>query len=196
MFEKRREKHISAYNKTQEQVIVEQAKYTRLISNITELKIEEEKAQFLQTLCELKQLCQDEYKQLIKNWQKWDVESTKEFLRSAIDQTMTDVMHDRTMNDSDQDDCQKLILFIKKCILDSGEAIESNDMNDNDMLKSDGDMCIICLESKANMPYTDSGHMSWCQRCYQEWSKDKTYCPQCRKNSNKAIKVFVTGYCQ
>ena len=306
VFEKQREKHDSDCKKVEERVnsvVIELENCRRSLSNVTEFKSNEQK-QFSQTLCEIKQACNNEYKQLIKNWQKWNVETTKEFLHSAIDHTMTDrdqgVMSDdrirnfnlqvnnydqgmgfliyierknddgkqckdktyldldsnidvdkfeeknstsskydyncncktnkkdiyklniaqrcniegkdlaivnsavlKVMGVNNQDDCQKLIVFIKKCILDSCSNGTDDQSNCNDMdhdefsvLNRDGDMCIICVESKANMVYTDCGHMSLCQGCYHEWSKDKTYCPQCRKESNKAIKVFVTGYCQ
>ena len=299
-FKKRKNKYIwdnKRLKQKMERIVRERDNYASMVSNVTKFKLNEKKTEFLQTLSEVKRLCNDGYKQLIKNWKKWDVENTKQFLQFAIDQTIHNNNNNNSNNnnnysnnnnknnnknhngiydiinidveDSDVDfdfsgkektgvkskskskskaeskingdkkeiyksniskrcniegkdliivnnavlkvmgvdneiDCKKLIIFIKKCILSvNGDANGEynngefeNGMNSNDaMLDSQGDMCIVCLEEKANMAYSDCGHISLCQGCYQEWSKDKTYCPQCRRNCNNVIKVYHTGYC-
>ena len=55
-----------------------------------------------------------------------------------------------------------------------------------------GYTCLMCMEGNVTMMYTQCGHLCLCQECYNNWKKEKNYCPRCRK-SGAARKVFASG---
>lgn len=45
---------------------------------------------------------------------------------------------------------------------------------------SDDDTCIVCVENKADCMILPCGHVGLCEKCLQNWLKEKNCCPICR----------------
>ena len=113
-------------------------------------------------------------------------------------------------NDIKLKDGISIVMFLKRQFVNSNDnsetgetretretrgSFDSDDDNDNDNDEDDSSKgkCIVCVLRNANMVYS-CGHLSLCYGCYQEWSVDSKFCPDCMSketDEKKAIKVYI-----
>ena len=61
-------------------------------------------------------------------------------------------------------------------------------------IMGNGFTCVICVSGRVNMMYDKCGHICLCEKCYNTWSSEKNFCPQCKIGNNKARKVYISGF--
>ena len=104
-------------------------------------------------------------------------------------------------NDIKSKDATLIVMFLlRKFATPLTQTSKDNTNNttkgNNDSDNEDSGKCIICMANDANMVYT-CGHLSLCYTCYQEWSVQSKFCPDCmckETDSTKAIKLFKSGF--
>ena len=241
-----------------------------LVSKIEdeEKNMERKEKEFEYKVNEINKQLDTKYKKLIENWQEWDVNTGKAFLKHAIrvvfkldssnkdknknenENENTNENKNKNKNDNEdikssdenmyienvdksfnlngkelrklnesslkligignKEDRKKLLHFIKNVIVfnsddsdrsDDDSDIDVHDLNGNknknkgkdNKSKIIGYTCLICVTNPVVMMYNQCGHLCLCQECYQDWNKEKQYCPQCHQVS-PARKLFASGY--